>query len=57
MIYYFELFSVNTPRLAQKQQIVADTPEEAVQRLRATYEDDLQVVYDEDFVTHYEAAS
>ena len=55
MIYYYELFSVDNPRRSQKQQIIADTPGEAVNRLKQTFGGDLQVVYDENFVVEFES--
>lgn len=53
MIYYFERFSVNSPRMAERQQVTASVPEEAVSQLREKYGDDLQIVYDENFDVQY----
>ncbi len=53
MLYYYELFSVNSPRAANRQVINANSPEEAVQQLKTKHGEDLQFVYDEDFKKHF----
>lgn len=53
-IYYYERFSVNSPRRAEGQQITAKDAETAVTELKERFGGDLQFVYDEDFQTVYD---
>jgi hypothetical protein len=55
MLYYFERHSVFGA--ADDQMLIAETPEEAVGKLKEKYGRDLEVVYDENFEVHYEDMS